>query len=138
MALRQCDNCGETVDEAKAFCPGCGNAFVEEERRDASKFDELGHTVQFGQTMYNQMLEDMGLSTSATPNPVQERVEVIEPIKTAEPLASSAAKRATAQTASKPSNLKWYILCGVAAIVLLPIAIGSVIMILLEIWSRLR
>jgi hypothetical protein len=68
MALKQCEQCSEMVDEAKAFCPGCGNAFVSEKpRAEVSEFDQMGHTVQLGQTMYNQMLTDMGLNISKTP-----------------------------------------------------------------------
>ena len=59
MAFKQCDKCNETVDEAKAFCPACGNAFVEEERRSiTTNFEEMDMTVQLGNTMYNQMLSD--------------------------------------------------------------------------------
>ena len=40
MGLKQCTKCSEMVDEAKAFCPACGNAFVEEEeRQEKSKFE---------------------------------------------------------------------------------------------------
>ena len=65
MGEKQCGKCGETVDEAKAFCPGCGNAFVEEKTRTSvSDFDLSDNTVRLGDTMYNQMLSDMGLSIS--------------------------------------------------------------------------
>ena len=72
------------VDEAKAFCPACGNAFVEEEQRaEASKFDQLDGTMQLGQTMYNQMLSDMGLNISAAPDkpaePAKPAAQVIKP-----------------------------------------------------------
>ena len=81
MGLRQCDKCSETVDEAKAFCPGCGHALVaEQSRSEASNFDKMDSTVQLGQTMYNQMLSDMGLNISKAPDPVEKRVEIIAPI----------------------------------------------------------
>lgn len=68
METRTCENCGESVDAAKAFCPGCGNAFVEERKRtEQSEFDRHDSTVQMGQTMYNQMLSEMGLNISKTP-----------------------------------------------------------------------
>ena len=63
MGSKYCGKCGEQVDEAKAFCPGCGNAFVEEEKRTTvTEFEGSEKTVQLGQTMYNQLLSDMGLS----------------------------------------------------------------------------
>ena len=135
------------VDEAKAFCPGCGNAFVEEEkRREASKFEKLDPTIQFGQTMYNQMLEDMGLNISGAPNPIEKRIEVLIPVSTE---AAPPAKTVTVQPAvtlqerkqekSKPtSNAKWYILIGLAVLFLLPISLASTILFVLEIWSRLK
>ena len=79
MGLKQCSKCNEMVDEAKAFCPACGNAFVEEEQRqEKSKFEKMDNTVQFGQTMYNQMLSEMGLNI-AKPPPAEKRIEVIAP-----------------------------------------------------------
>lgn len=153
MGLRQCDKCSEMVDEAKAFCPGCGQAFVEEEKRqEASKFEKMSSTVQFGQTVYNQMLEDMGLNISGAPNPVEKRVEVIAPINTevapatkaAPTVAVSPAAKAPAKiqkksnVASKSSNTKWYILIGAALIFLLPIALASAVLFVLDIWSRLK
>ena len=146
MGLRQCDKCGEMVDEAKAFCPGCGKAFVEEEKRqEASKFEKLDHTVQFGQTVYNQMLEDMGLNISDTPNPVEKRVEVIAPIKTEITVPAirtneNAPVKLPKKVPDKPksaNNLKWYILGGLAVIILFPIALASAIVFILDIWSRL-
>jgi hypothetical protein len=69
MASQPCAKCGEQVDEAKAFCPACGNAMFEErERTTKSSFDTMDSTVQLGQTMYNQMLSDMGLDISKSPN----------------------------------------------------------------------
>lgn len=66
------------VDEAKAFCPGCGHAFVSERQRgEMSEYEAKGHTVQLGQTMYNKMLSDMGLNISKAPDPVEKKVEPI-------------------------------------------------------------
>ena len=147
MGLRQCDKCSEMVDEAKAFCPGCGNAFVEEEkRREASKFEKLDPTIQFGQTVYNQMLEDMGLNISGAPNPIEKRIEVLIPVNTE---TASPAKTVIVQPAvtlperkqekRKPaSNAKWYILIGLGVLFLLPISLASTILFVLEIWSRLK
>src|SRR3954454_20193929 len=81
MGLRQCDKCGDMVDEAKAFCPGCGKAFVEEEKRQKkSDFEQQGNTVKLGNTMYNQMLADMGLNISKPASAAEKRVEVISPV----------------------------------------------------------
>ena len=78
MGLKQCDKCSEMVDEAKAYCPACGNPFVKEEKRQqASEFEQADSTVQFGQTMYNEMLSDMGLNISKPPGPADKRIEVL-------------------------------------------------------------
>ena len=77
MGLRQCEKCSDMVDEAKAFCPGCGHAFVEEQmRKEPSVFESMDGTMQFGQTMYNQMLTDMGLNISSAPD---KPAEVVQP-----------------------------------------------------------
>lgn len=156
MGLRQCDKCSEMVDEAKAFCPGCGHAFVEEEKRqEASKFEKVERTVQFGQTMYNQMLEDMGLNISGAPNPVERRVEVIAPVNTEvlptakgttnatlQPSAKTTEKKTAvaSKTESEPKagNTKWYILIGAAVIFLLPVALASAILFVRDILLRLK
>ena len=146
MALRQCVKCSELVDEAKAFCPGCGNAFVEEEEPEATAFQELGSTVQFGKTMYNQMLEDMGLNISDAPNIVEKRVEVIKPIKseiTVPPIATKevAPVKPLENISDQPkagSHVKWYILGGLVFLILFPIALASTLMLVLDILSRLR
>ena len=145
MGLRQCNKCSEMVDEAKAFCPGCGNAFVEEESREATTFEKLDHTVEFGQTMYSQMLEDMGLKISDAPDLAEKRVEMItsikkeitvSPVKTTE---SSTAKPAEniPDPPKSTLNLKLYIFGGLSVLVLLVIAVASAIMVILDIWSRL-
>lgn len=121
------------VDEAKAFCPGCGKAFVVEEQAKASAFQNLETTTQFGQTMYNQMLEDMGLNIADVPNSFEKRVEVIAPI---EPKNTAPAVKPS--DAPKPaSKTKWYILGGIAAVILLAAAVISAILIVLEILGRL-
>lgn len=78
MSQRPCDKCGEMVSVTKAFCPACGNALVEEETRsDTSEFQNLDGTMQMGQTMYNQMLSEMGLNISATPEQLNEAVKPV-------------------------------------------------------------
>jgi predicted amidophosphoribosyltransferase len=127
MALKQCDKCSEMVDEAKAFCPACGNAFVEEERRSVTtNFEEMDMTVQLGQTMYNQMLSDMGLNVSKAPD-VQEKVVEVAAAAPAVPLQpiAPATPVPTAQSVPAKSSNKWiWIIVGViAAFILLGIVI---------------
>jgi len=123
------------VDEAKAFCPGCGNALVEEEGPKTTAFQKLDHTVQFGQTMYTQMLEDMGLNISEASAPKEARVEVIKPLET-EVIGTSlnASDAAAVRTPKKivdrqnrSGNLMVYILGGLAILILLPIAVASAV-----------
>lgn len=111
MGQRACDKCGELVDEAKAFCPACGNAFVDEEQRqDTSAFEKMDNTVQMGKTMYGQMLTDMGLNISKTPEavPPEKRVEVIAPIATPPANATPPPEQQAAPPAKK-SYLVWII-----------------------------
>src|SRR5438445_10111854 len=108
MGQKQCDKCGETVDEAKAFCPACGNAFVAEEKRQKiSEYDSLDKTMQVGQTMYGKMMSDLGQSASRPPAVPEKRVEVIapvacavkpQPVRSPEPVAKS--------------NKKWWFIIG--------------------------
>lgn len=111
------------VDEAKAFCPACGNAFVEEQERSASSdFEEMDSTVQLGQTMYNQMLTDMGLNISKAPDPGERKIEVLAP----EPVAAAPAAQPTAPKAAKPassSKIMWIIIGAAVAIILLAIVV---------------
>jgi len=75
MGVKRCGNCDEIVDESKAFCSGCGAALLQEDSREASNFEKMDSTVQLGQTMYNQMLSDMGLNLSKA-NPAKGPVEI--------------------------------------------------------------
>lgn len=132
MGLKQCDKCGEMVDEAKAFCPGCGHAFVEEEKRQtASSFEKMDNTVQLGQTMYNQMLSDMGLNISKTPQP-EKRIEVLEPaVSTVKPAENKTVKPKPA------SNTKWFILGGVLALLVIMIVLAAAVLLLVY-WYDFR
>jgi hypothetical protein len=65
MSSNKCEKCGEMVEAAKAFCPECGSPLViEEQRSSVSEFDASAGTIQFGQTVYNKLLSDMGLNIS--------------------------------------------------------------------------
>ena len=134
MGLRQCDKCDEMVDEAKAFCPGCGNAFVDEEQRqDVSGFERLDHTVKLGDTMYNQMLSDMGLKVSKAHKP-EKRVEVIAPIETA-PVPRREPPKAPA-TAERSSKVLWIVLGVLGLLVLLPAAVIAAIILARAVLAR--
>lgn len=127
MGLKKCDKCSEMVDEAKAFCPACGNAFVEEQQRSVStNFEEMDMTVQLGQTMYNQMLSDMGLNVSKAPDVQEKVVEVaaVAPAAPPQPVAPPARVQPVGPASAKSSN-KWiWIIVGViAAFILLGIVI---------------
>lgn len=116
MGEKQCGKCGEMVDEAKAFCPGCGNAFVEEKTRTSvSDFDLSEHTVRLGDTMYNQMLSEMGLSISKQPNRAEKLVEAVAPVVPATP--ASRPERIAEPSPAAPSN-RTSIIIGIALIVI--------------------
>jgi hypothetical protein len=79
MTQRACEKCGEMVSAAKAFCPSCGHALVEEETRaEASEFQNLDGTMKLGQTMYNEMLSEMGLNIAAPSEPGRS-IKPVEP-----------------------------------------------------------
>src|SRR5205085_1857589 len=131
-----------------AFCPGCGHAFVEEEKRQvASKFERLDPTVQFGQTMYNQMLEDMGLNLSKAPNSPEKSVTVLSPVRTSsappvKPIVEDVPKTASVTPAAKlpeenvpAGNAKLYFLIGVGLVFLGPIAVVTAYFLFLDVWA---
>lgn len=137
MSQKLCEKCGETVEEAKAFCPGCGHAFVDEEKREnASEFDRLDSTVQLGQTMYNQMLSDMGLNISKAPDKPEKRIEIIQPAATANPAPTSVEKPKPPPAVSG-SNTKWLIIGIVATVLLLALAVVVVAAAVLLYYYRL-
>ena len=127
MAIKECEKCGEQVDAAKAFCPACGNAFVEEQKREQpSAVDQMDGTMQFGKTMYNQMLSDMGLSIP----PQQGKPQVLQPLQPAaetsapkpqqqviQPVAPAAPKPVVGQKSSV--NWKKVLIIGFIAVFLL-------------------
>lgn len=65
MSLKKCEKCWETVDEAKAFCPECGNSFEDEKARKAdSEFELTGSTIKLSESAFDALLSDMGLDIS--------------------------------------------------------------------------
>jgi len=81
MAEKRCAKCGEMVDEAKAFCPGCGNSIVDEKQRTTvSDFDQSKRTIQLGETMFNQMLSEMGLNISKQADREETNTDVVAPL----------------------------------------------------------
>lgn len=110
MGSKYCGRCGEQVDEAKAFCPGCGNAFVEEEKRTTvTEFEGSEKTVQLGQTMYNQLLSDMGLSIGKPTAKAEPKVETLRPEALVKPVEVEPPK-----TPATPAYVKWLIIAAVA------------------------
>lgn len=124
MGQKQCAKCGETVDEAKAFCPECGSAFDEEKKRTSvSEFDRSSQTVQLGQTMFNQMLSDMGLNISKEPkSPDKGRVEVVAPV--VQPAApQSSGPKSAPEPQPRSGNRTWIIIGVLAALLALATAV---------------
>jgi hypothetical protein len=130
MGSKQCGRCGEVVDEAKAFCPGCGDAFVVEEKRTTvSDFDMSNKTVQLGGTMYNQLLSDMGLNISKTPDKSETTGSEPKPL---EPSVKQPVETAPAKSAG-PKRLVWL---TIAAVGLLFILVIALLVILFLLWQR--
>ncbi|MEQ1921112.1 MAG: hypothetical protein ABL952_01270 [Pyrinomonadaceae bacterium] len=138
------------VDEAKAFCPECGNVLVEEKQREEeSAYESMEGTMQFGQTMYNQMLSDMGLNISAAPNkPDEPAVEPVAPIivepavqtpvqpvhQVLQPIETGVEPPPVAAT--KPASSNRVAVFGVVGALLLLMLIVAAILIGLALWSR--
>ena len=146
MGLRQCDKCEEMVDEAKAFCPSCGQAFVEERKRtEPSVFESMEGTMQLGNTMYNQMLSDMGLNISAAPDKPSEAAQpAAQPVapppvqQVIQPAVQQVIRPATeAPQTAKSGKTKWIIIIGIGVALLL-LALIVVIVAALIIWSQYR
>ena len=122
MSERQCDKCGEHVAASKAFCPACGHAFVDEEMRtDTSEFKMTGGTMQFSQSMYNNMLSDMGLNISKTSE--QLNVEVAGAVEKVQPAAPPVHIQQTLQPAAPPAvgpkknkTRMWLIIGGIVLV----------------------
>jgi hypothetical protein len=77
MSHLQCKKCGANVLEAKAFCPECGGAMVDEEvRQHTSEHDSYAQTVNLSKSGYNLMLSEMNLNISDAPNLTAERINL--------------------------------------------------------------
>lgn len=135
MAQTKCGKCGEMVDAAKAFCPGCGNSLVEEEQREASRFETMDNTVQLGQTMYNQMLSDMGLSVDKGPSPQEKRVEIIAPVLP-NPKAVNTKENVPA-TSQGSRKTKWIVLAAIIFTAVLFLGLLAAGIILYYFWPRI-
>lgn len=139
MADKQCPQCSEPVDEAKAFCPACGHALVNEEQRtDSSAYEKMDSTVQMGQTMYNNMLSDMGLNLKRPEG--EKKVEVLRPVATQpaqvlQPVGGTQASQPPAP-AEKKSNTKVWVITIVVAAVLLLLFIAALALVGLYLYFR--
>ena len=119
MSLKKCEKCGEMVDDAKAFCPGCGYSFVdEEEREEDSEFDVSGGTMNISESAYDVLLSDMGLNISETTEaPEQQAAGDLAPVHQT--------KNGTPENAA--SGKKFLIVLVLAFIVLLIAAIVFIV-----------
>lgn len=147
MGLRQCNDCKEMVDDARAFCDACGHPFVDEiPRPESSPFDRSVETVQFNDTMFGAILADMGLDLSNPPHAPEKGREVLRPLqpKVAAPIPAKAIARPKAAfpepagKAREPgnSNVKWFVLAGLGLALFLMVGLAVVILVLLY-WLRL-
>lgn len=139
MAVRECPKCGEQVDEAKAYCPACGHAFVAEEQRgDASAYEKMDSTVQMGQTLYNSMLSDMGLNVKK-PSESERKVEILKPAaaQTAQVLRPIGGSTPVADPSEeKKSNSRLWLVTIVIAALLLLLLVGAVAAVGLYLYFR--
>ena len=146
MGLRKCNDCGEMVDEARAFCDACGNPFVHEiQPAQSGSPDSSIETVQFNETMFGAILADMGLDLSNPPNIPELPPQASQPALKIEPLNRSDATAHSPNLAgTKPppggsfltSRVKWWLLVGIGLIIVLTFVLIVLILILLF-WFRL-
>jgi hypothetical protein len=135
MPLRACEECQEMADDAKAFCPSCGHAFVKEQKREQpSEFQNMDGTMQLGQTMYNQMLSDMGLNLGDTTQPPQASRTHVEAAPAASIHRTAPKTRAVDIPEDKKRRNKFLIFGIIAAFLILGslIVIGAAIVL----WMR--
>ena len=128
MAEKPCGKCGEMVDEAKAFCPGCGHSSVDEKQRTTvSEFDQSNRTVQLGETMFNQMLSEMGLNISKAPDRNEKSGEVVKPLAPAAP-ATAPQREAQPQPSPAPDNTSRSRMIKIAVVVFVAVAFAIIVM----------
>lgn len=133
MALIECEKCGEQVDDAKAFCPACGNSLIEERRRTLStNFEQMDMTVQLGNTMFNQMLNEMGLKSGKPDGhdlPAEPPKMAPLPTTTVVPPAAAAPRSKLEAPVDivppKASNRKVWVITIVVALVLLFVLLAA-------------
>jgi|SRR5215207_1246920 len=122
MDTKLCDQCNETVEAAKAFCPACGNSFVAEETREkVSEFEASAGTVQYSESMFNQLLSDMELNISEAPDST-EKVR-IQPLS---PAAPDPRQNEPAGPKSGPRK-KWFLIASIALALVAFVAVVLVI-----------
>ena len=98
---------------------------AEESRTRVSEFDASAGTVQFGQTVYNQLLSDMGLNIAeAAPGPTA----AVEPVREPKP-----APTPTPVEGAKRNTTKWVV--AIAALLVLGAA-ALVVIVSLFIYLR--
>lgn len=122
MSLKKCEKCGEQVDEAKAFCPECGNPFVYEEKRvEATEFEKQAGTIAYSKTVFNLMLSKLNLDPSQPPG--EEKIQPSPVEEKIQPQLQEASDKFSPQekTSEKKTNsgiIKWIILAAVGLIIL--------------------
>lgn len=117
MNVIKCEKCGTDVPGAKAFCPECGSAMVDEETRThTSEHETYDSTMHLSKSSYNLMLADMDLNISDAPNLTAERINLSKELKLyaiGEP-----------EKASKPPGIpRWLIAAGIAVVFLLLVSL---------------
>lgn len=103
----KCEKCGASVLAAKAFCPECGNAMVDEEtRKHTSEHDRYDSTMFLSKSSYNLMLSDMDLNISEAPNLTAENINISKELKglTLPPLQPLAPSKGTGPAPAKPAS----------------------------------
>jgi uncharacterized membrane protein YvbJ len=112
MSLKKCEKCGEDVDVAKAFCPECGNPFVDEEKREeATEFEKHAGTMVFSKSAYNMMLGKMDLDTSRASEEEKRQIPVQNPANNLPP------QNKTPDLNKKSGVIKWLIIGAIAAVI---------------------
>lgn len=115
MGVKNCEKCGESADEAKAFCPACGNPFVaEKERIESSEFDKYAGTVNISKTAYKMMLSELDAEPTES---LRSETVPISPREAAKPQNSG-----NAQPDSQSSNRSVFLFAGLAIILLIAAA----------------